>query len=685
MFDIRKTCPFYSAHLAPKTLLIVFSTIFSLVGVMTCLIWFPQALSLYLHSRRRSVGFFDSYRHFLGGYRPLRYLAFPIAPIFCIAIWFIQPLFLNAGLKCKDPRFVWSPREAWSIWVAEGLSILACFSLMTYGGIRIRTMKRDALRSGRRFTNVQSNAEQGTIGMQATLSIPSPDESDRAEDQRATENEISQSNGAPVDVWTPLAGGVAQSHLPTQTRSSGNPEPEHFIWEGMETLRQPMTLATWRTFAQGRVTADMGTTGKTIDQTEADPALDLMATRKTNHKSTREIPARDYKRAVRARSPLRSRFQPDGQDPAKTAKPKFAGKEAVRKPHPEPVDHDLSAISFGWKLDCRLKRHTAIRKGSKAAGSSSTHSEDIPLQDLLVPKSRLPKPIKAHTLEDKPRADTPLMNPKALKPSSKRPRATSWDVKQSKPANGAHGNVSFKPDVFPPPPPNGKVLRNSRLRARVGADNMPSRPSPLSNDSSPASLPISLPIALQNPFLDPSEAPAIRSVTSRGQGKLVIPDQSQLLQWAPMTPVTFDNDNPTPPYTRPQTPLLAPATISALQQVNIDTPPMTRPQTRLPSSDALVHQTGDDKGGNRIVVPEQSRLERLGLLTTRPSEGVVFDLVSKEDDDDTHGFGFSMSRCTTKSLTGSVDDMPPLERCPKRPDSWDSGIGLDRSDAVAPS
>ena len=707
MFDIRRTCPFYSAHLAPKTLLIVVSTLIGLVGFITWLIWFPHALCLYLDSRRRSVGYFNSYRKFLRRYRLLRYLVFPISPTFCMAIWGIQPLFLLAGLRCNDPRFHWAPWEAWTIWVAEGLSILACSSVMTIGWTRIRRVRRAALRSGRNSANIQSIAEQGTIGMETTLVIPSPDESTLTEDERAMENEISQSNGAPLDVWTPLARGTTQSHWSTQTRSSGNPQPEHFIWEGMDTLRNPMTRASWQAFTQGHVTADMGITGNTIDQTEADPTLNLLAAHKTNHRSAREIPPRDYRRAVRARSPIQSRFISDRRDPPTTTKPKPAAKEAVRKPHPEPVDRELSAISFGWKLDCKLKRRMAIKKGSKAASSASTHSEEIPLQEMPVPKSRLPKPVKAHALDDRPRADTPLMDPRAFKPSSKQRRVISWDLEHHEPADGASGNGSFRPDVFPPPP-NGKVLRNSRLRARVGADNIPSRPSPLRNDSSPASLPVSIPIrntyiedteskrpataeseislptALQNPFLDPSEAPAIQSVTSRGQGRIVTPDQSHLLRCAPMTPVTFDSDNPTPPYTRPPTPLLPPATISALQHANPDTPPDTRLQTpHLHSSDNLVHQSGNDQGRGRIVVQEQSRLERFGLLPTRNArKGVVFDLVSKEDEGDKPGF--SMSRCTTKSLTGCVEDMQPLERCPKRPDSWDSGVGLDRGDEVSP-
>ena len=117
----------------------------------------------------------------------------------------------------------------------------------------------------------------------------------------------------------------------------------------------------------------------------------------------------------------------------------------------------------------------------------------------------------------------------------------------------------------------------------------------------------------------------------------------------------------------------------------MDTPPDTRLHTPRPSSsDALVHETENHNGQGRIVVPEQSRLERFSLLGTRkPSEGIVFDLVSKKDEDEKQGF--SMSPCTTKSLTGCVDDMQPLERCPKRPDSWDSGIGLDGGDAVPPS
>ena len=705
MFDIRKTCPFYSAHLAPTTLLIVFSAIFSLIGVLTCLIWFPHALGLYLHSRRRPVGCFDVYRKFLRRYRPVRYLVFPVMPIFCIAIWGIQPLFLLAGLNCKDPRFVWGPAEAWSIWVAEGLSILACSSIMTIGWIRIKRARRAALTSGRDSANIHSSAEQGSIGMNNTLTIPSPDELTPTEDEIATEDDISQSNETPIDVWTPLAHGATSSHSSTQPRSSGNPQREHFVWEGMETLRQPMTLAKWQAFSQGQITAEMNTTGKTIDQTEADPTLNLLAAHKTNHRSPREIPPRDFKRAVRARSPLQSRFEPDSQDSAKTTKPKPAANEAARRPYPELVDRELSSMSFGWKLDCKLKRRVAIKKGSKAANSPSPDPEEIPLQELSIPKSRIPKPVKAHTLDDKPRPDTPLMDPKALKPSSRQGRATSWELEHPKPANGVYGSVPFKPDVFPPHPPIGKILKTSRLRTRIGADNMPHRPSPLRIDSGPASpfasMPlrptsiednkstrpitaeseISQPTTLENPFLDPSDAPAIQSVTSRGRGKLVTPDQSHLLQSAP---VTIDTDNPTPPYTRPPTPLLPPATIAALQNVNMNTPPDSRLHTPRPSSsDALVHQAEDDQVRGRIVVPEQSRLERLGLLATRkPSEGIVFDLVSKDDEDEKQGF--SMSRCTTKSLTGCVDDMQPLERCPKRPDSWDSGIGLDGSDAMPP-
>lgn len=591
----------------------------------------------------------------------------------------------------------------WTIWVLEALAILACSSLTTVGWTRMRRAKREALRSGRTSANIQSNAEQGTIGMETPLVISSPDESTLTEDERATGNEISSSDEAPLDVRTPLAPGAAQSHLSTQTGSSENPQPEHFIWEGIETLRQPNTLANWQAFAKGDIPADMVTAGKTIGQAEADPTLNLLAAHKTNHRSARDIPPRDRERALRARSLVRSRREPDCPDSAKTPKPKPAAKEAVREPSPEPADREYSAISVGWKL----KRRMATKKGSMAASSASTHSEEIPLQELSVPKSIFPKPIKAHTLVDRPGADTPLMDPKALKPSSKRSRSTSWDLEHHKPANGANGNASFKPDVFPPPP-TGKILKNSRLRTRVGADNMSNRPSPLRIDSSPASLPVSVPICntrtdmednkskrpvtaeseslVQNPLLDLSDAPAIQSVTSRGQGKLVIPDQSHPLQWVPVMPVTFDTDNPTPPYTRPQTPLLSTATISALQHVNPDTPPNTRPQTpQLPPSNGPVQQIGDDQGKGRIVIPDQCRLERLGLLPTRnPSEGVVFDLVSKDDEDDK--IGFSISRCTTVSLTGCVDDMQPLERSPnKRPESWDSGIGLDRSDAVPPS
>lgn len=548
-----------------------------------------------------------------------------------------------AGFECKDKRFHLAPWQGWTVWAAQGVWIVACcysrWRLVQKGAPTRETLRGSA--AGR-------DLEQGASGPDTMLVVLRPEGEAPAGYEMTVENDDALFNRTPLENFSPLQPDEGRQSIlpqrphPTRACSSRSSRPTRIVWEGLEQLAPPRSI-------------NMIPTGRTIDEAEADTTRGLMAAHKTRHQRTRDVPKKDLERAVRARSPIRTvcksvkMMEQEELELAQranlpTSEPLTLEEDVARctarKRARALKDKARLAKSFPIELQEIVAPRTASSLPGEAeessiqerASSLPEEQEGFPFPDMRITPTTRPRPANGCQLVDKPGPDIELMK---LQPRRRQCSNSSWNLKDTETTPAAQEDGQLP---HPASPQSGllKHLQKERFGPKAGAAYAPTRPSPLRNHSGPT-------VRMPTGFI-------------RRTGSVTPPRASKEVEETMMSGALDPEAHLSTPR---QIPVVSPEDPPVIKSVNA-------------------------KGKGKIVVREQSRLERLGLvpLERRPFEWLEFDLMGVEDESEAREL--SPSRIPTSA--SQCPEMAPLKRCRKlRGESWDSGIYIDDDEAVRES